>query len=117
MLAIAILVGSWIHVPGGTWQPSKAELSDAKAKIQPYAVAQAKLQHDDLSPWDAYTFQYQGRDLHGRKIIYVNAFCSDAPDYATREMVLVLDGGTCYFRAFYDIQTKSFVGISFNGLA
>ena len=117
IFAIAIAVGSWIHVLGDAWQPNQAALSDARVKLQSYAVAQAKLRHDELSPWSTYTFQYQGRDLDGRKVIYVNAFCSDPPEYTAREMVLVLDGGACYFQAYYDIQTKSFVSIGFNGLA
>ena len=117
LLILAVAVGSWIYVPGGTWQPTAIEVADAKTKLRPYVLAQSKRRNDKISPWNAYTFQYQGREIDGRKIIYVNASCSEPPEYAAQEMVFVLDGGTCYFQAYYDIQTRAFVGIGFNGLA
>ena len=117
LLALAVAVGSWISVPGGIWQPSQAELNDVQAKIHGYATLQANDRRNGLAPWESYTFQYQGRELEGRKVVYVNACCSEPPHYVAEQMVLVLDGGTCYFEAYYDTKTKSFVRLVFNGVA
>jgi hypothetical protein len=117
LLALTIAVGSWIFVPGGNWQPSDAQLDDAREKIHAYATLKSEGRLDGLAPWESYTFQYQGRELDGHKIIYVNAFCSEPPAYAAEQMVLVLDGGACYFEAYYDIESRSFVRLVFNGVA
>ena len=115
--ALAIMVGSWIFVPGGDWQPSENEIADAKAKLRPYAIAQAKHRNDKLPPWERYTFQYQGLVQDGRKVIYVNAFCSEPPDFSAEQMVVVFDGGVCFFQAYYDTATKSFIRLTFNGVS
>ena len=115
--SLAIVVGTWIYVPGGAWQPDQSEVSDARVKLRPYVVAQAKARGDDLPAWRSYTFQYQGRELEGRKVIYVNAFCSTPPDDVERNMVMTLDGGTCFFQAYYDIEIGEYIRIFFNGVA
>jgi hypothetical protein len=112
-----IAIGSWVFVPAGTWQPSQSEIADAKAKLEPYVVAEAKTRRDELSPWSEYTFQYQGRQINGRNVIYVNAFCIEPPEDVERNMVFVFDGGTCFFEAYYDPKTKTFISVRFNGLA
>jgi len=117
LLALAVAIGSWVYVPGGTWQPDQAQLADAKARLQPYVAAEAKARNDELSPWSDYTFQYQGREISGRNLIYVNAFCIEPPDDVKENIVFVFDGGTCFFEAYYDPKVKAFVSVRFNGLA
>jgi|SRR5690242_541380 len=119
LAAIAIAVGSWLHVPGGTWQPSAAVVADARAQLPAYAKQQASFKGLPLPSWSSYTFQYQGRTLpkSGRRVVYVNAFCTPPPSYAAQEFVSVTDGGTCYFEAYYDPAGKRFIGIAFHGLA
>jgi hypothetical protein len=116
--ALTLAIGSWILVPGGTWEPAENEIADAREKLKPYAMAQAEKRKDDKPrPWETYTFQYQGSELDGKKVIYINAFCDKPPDYAAKQMVIVLDGGHCYFQAWYDTATKSFIRLFFNGVA
>jgi hypothetical protein len=117
ILALAIATGSWVYVPGGTWQPGQTEVADAKARLYPYIISEAKARKATLPPWNEYTFQYPGRRVLGRNLIYVNAFCSEPPEDVARNIVFVFDGGACYFEAYYDPRVKSFVSVRFNGLA
>ena len=69
---------------------------------------------EKLPAWSTYAFQYQGRQVGGRKVIYVNGFCH-IPDYAAKRMVVVFDGGSCYFSALYDVESKAYTNVRFNG--
>jgi len=112
---LALAVGSWLHVPGGAWDPSAKNVADAGAALRSYVTQQASLQHLQLSNWSTYSFQYQGTEVSGHRLVYINAFCSPPPADAKSHMVVVFDGGPCYFSALYDPRTKKFVGINFNG--
>ncbi len=51
-------------------------------------------------------------------MIYVNAFCDDGPlSYWREKLVLILDGGTCCWQAFYDPSTSTFTELRINGVA
>jgi hypothetical protein len=114
ILAFAVSVASWIHVPGGTWQPT-AELPAIRASLKPFVEQAAAEQKKRLPEWSTYTFQYQGQTKEHHNVVFINAFCSPArPDVKT-QFVLVLDGGPCYFRATYDPARKAFVALEFNG--
>jgi hypothetical protein len=119
LAAIAIAVGSWLQVPGGTWQPDATVVAGARAQLPTYAKQQASSKGLSLRTWSSYTFQYQGRTLpkSGHRVVYVNAFCTPPPSYAAQEFVRITDGGTCYFEAYYDPASKRFIGIAFHGLA
>ena len=119
LAAIAIAVGSWLHVPGGTWQPSTSVVAEARSHLATYAKQQASSKGLALRTWSSYTFQYQGHTLpkSGRRVVYVNAFCTPPPSYAAQEFVRITDGGACYFEAYYDPASKRFIGIAFHGLA
>lgn len=117
LAAFAIAVGSWLAVPGGAWQPTRDEVAEARYQLEPYVWQQASQQGERLPDWGRYTFQYQGQERDGRKILLVNAFCSEPPASAATEMVFVFDGGPCYFTADWDPVGKRFIGIRFNGIA
>ena len=115
--ALAIAIGSWLGVPGGSWTPATTDIAPVKAQLQNYVRQEAKSKGATLPAWGRYTFQYYGQSLHGRRIIFVNAFCSKPPPNAHRQLVVVLDGGACYFQAYWDSATQSFAGVQFNGHA
>jgi len=114
LAALAIASGSWIYIPGGTWTPGPKTVAAIRADLKAAVLRQAGLEHEQLPAWGKYSFQYQGRELEGRRIVYVNGFCV-APDYADKYMVMVADGGPCFFFAIYDVGTKSFATVQFNG--
>lgn len=117
LAALAIAVGSWLAVPGGSWQPNAQEVAEARSQLAPYVARQASQAGEILPSWDRYTFQYQGQELHGKKVVLVNAFCSAPPPDAHAQWVVVLDGGPCYFRAYWDPVDKSYISVVFNGHA
>lgn len=113
--ALAIAIGSWLAVPGGSWEPSALDVAAAKSQLEPYVSREAREDKRNLPNWDSYTFQYQGRELRGRRVVLVNAFCSPPPPYATSQMVMVFDGGPCYFQAYWDPNDQIYISVVFNG--
>lgn len=114
ILALALSIASWIHVPGGTWQPT-AHAVELRDGLEPFVVRAAAEQGKRLPAWSSYTFQYQGQTEQSRKTVFINAFCSPAPSDVKTQFVLVLDGGACYFRVKYDPAKKEFFDLEFNG--
>src|SRR5438093_743579 len=96
----------WIKV-NGTWEPAEAIVRDLQAQLEPYAKKTAQTQRRELKSWEKYVFQYQAQEAKGRRYILVNALCHVFPktDLA-KEIVLVRDGGSCYFRAKYDPERR-----------
>jgi len=117
LAALAIAIGSWLGVPGGSWQPNATEVAEARSQLESYVARKAWLAREALPSWDSYTFQYQGQELHGKKVILVNAFCSAPPPDATEQLVRAFDGGPCFFQAYWDPIDKIYVGVAFNGHA
>jgi len=117
LAALTIAIGSWLGVPGGSWMPATADIAPVKAQLENYVRKEAESRGEMLPAWNSYTFQFQGQTLEGRKVIFVNGFCSKPPPDADKQVVLVLDGGACYFRAYWDSATQSFAGLQFNGHA
>ena len=115
LVALSIAVGSWIPVPGGAWNPDAETIADAQARLEPAVSQQAVLENEELADWSKYSFQYQGREIDGHKLLFINGFCIPPPPDARERMVVVFDGGPCFFSAFYDPGTQSYVGVAFNG--
>jgi hypothetical protein len=114
---LAVAIGSWIHVPGGTWQPTPADIQMVQTQIHSYVERGARARpYTRLLPWSSYSFQYQG-DGFFHKSIYINAFCEAPPSYAAKEFVEVMDGGPCFFHLQWDPATRTFSSLSFNGEA
>jgi hypothetical protein len=110
----------WVEVGGGMWSPSPAQLRTVRDEFRAYVQAQARDARADLSPWESYTFQYQGQLLRGKRVLFIYAFCQMAADYPRRRLArqfyLVSDGGPCYFRAWWSPRSDTFIGVSFNGM-
>ena len=104
-------------MPDGSWQPDATKIDEAKAALRPYVTQQASLAGKTLPKWDSYTFQFQGQEIGGKKVIFVNAFCGRVPSHATTRIVMVFDGGPCYFRAYWDPTDKIYTDVIFNGYA
>jgi len=108
----------WIKVAGGKWDPSPKVLADVKAQIEPYVRRQAKAQAIELRNWQDYTFQYQGQEEDGRKFIFINALCAQRDrQRLDKEIIIIFDGGSCYFGVKYDPLQKVFFGLFINGEA
>ena len=108
----------WIEVEGGSWSPQIEALKRIDKEIELYVGTKAKAEGRALKEWTAYTFQYQGQEEKGRRIIFINAFCITNDRWKlSKEMVLVEDGGTCFFSLKYDQEKRLFFELSINGEA
>jgi hypothetical protein len=108
----------WIKVAGGKWDPSPRMLADLKAQIESYVKRHAEAQKRELKKWQDYTFQYQGQEEKGRKFIFINALCpsTDQPRL-DKQIIVILDGGSCFFNLKYDPGQKVFFDLFINGEA
>jgi len=125
LLAVTVLAAlaavadeRWILVEGGSWVPDAALVGQLRERIGPAVTAQARAAGRELRPWATYTFQYQGQEEGGRRFVFVNAFCvHDEARDLRRQMVLVSDGGTCFFSVRYDPASGGFSGLLIHGEA
>ena len=108
----------WIKVAGGKWDPSPKILADLKSQIESYVRSQAKGQGRELKNWQGYTFQYQGQEEKGRRFIFINALCVQRDrQRLDKEIIIIFDGGSCYFNVKYDPSQKVFFDLFINGEA
>lgn len=108
-------VWAWISVPGGAWIPSKEELFALGERLEAEVRRGADEAGVVLRPWDRYTFQILGELVGSRRLILVNAFCIEPPAYSRERLVLVLDGGACFWQVHYDPATGEYLELRFNG--
>lgn len=68
---------------------------------------------------DDYIKQFIGAEIYGGdKVIMINCFCKDSEKNLQNwrsEMVLVPDGGNCYFRVTVNLGRKSYYNLMVNG--
>lgn len=71
-----------------------------------------------------FAFQFLGVLIKGKKFIYINAFPLDEIKFlkdrhldATKTPVVVCDGGNNFWGVLFDIETKQFSFLAFNGAA
>jgi hypothetical protein len=121
---------SYVVLPGsaalevawsGAWRPTAAEIGglELSLPVVPYLKPEnwppnsVRIDHPE---W--YFRQYVAVVRKGKRLIYVNAFCSQIqdPDWQ-KHFVIVMDGGTCCWQAFYDPNTHTFLTLRINGVA
>ena len=103
----------------GAWTPTAAEVAKLEAAL-PAFLQNAK--NDWLRPdppiWEREPDtmrQYLGIVEDGAEVIYANFFCNAHDDDWHNELVMVMDGGDCYFQVKYDPGTDKFFDFSVNG--
>lgn len=103
---------TWVHVKG-SWEPEPGAVEAMKAGLERYVGINTGRRK--LRPWREYAFQYQGQVDRGRRYLLVNALCRVDPDWPLRaQMVLRLDGGTCYFHLKFDPVDGAFYDLFIN---
>jgi hypothetical protein len=106
----------------GGWAPDEAMVLEAEKALPAYLRAanggpgsSRKEAQEILSRYTAYRRQYSGLTIDGRRVLVVNAFCAWTGDWR-RHPVMVLDGGSCFFQAWFDPKTRKFTLLSVNGV-
>lgn len=122
VVAVAVSLTAWVCIPGGTWHPDEQVVRAAASRLKQAVEKRAMHVRASLPDWSEYTFQYQGQMFHGKKVLYVNAYCRSLvpsgvklKQHTTEQFVTVNDGGTCYFQAYYDPAAKKYLLVGFGG--
>jgi len=103
------------------WTPSPDEIALLEAHLKPY-LARATIPGAKViaARLESYKRQYFGFTDGGKKWILVNGFCAGQwkkQDTWHDRVVVVLDGGVCFFRVRYDLLRSQFEQLQINGEA
>ena len=101
-----------------SWEPTVGDMNDIEADL-PQLVEMSKRDPDPNRHIDApadYYRQYGAVVIDGRRAFVLNALCSPEDEWRKR-LIVVNDGGKCYWRALFDVPTQKFIKLSVNGAA
>ena len=100
------------------WTPSDAEIRELEAALPGFLAKSWPANRGPLTDLASYRRQYFGLSRDARRIIFVNALCGPyaetSPDWQ-ESIVVVFDGGGCFFRVYYDPATNKFDDLRVNG--
>lgn len=99
-----------------TWQPSKQDIKQLEQDLpalNALAPAGGDLHVGDAASYDR---QYFGILVHGKRLIYINAFLEPMANKEWKQYAIVIcDGGTGAWGALYDPASRSFSDFAYNG--
>lgn len=104
------------------WQPSQADIDDLEANLDQISSLKERGGNPSrrIESPDQYFRQYLGVLISDKKRIFVNAtrrFMGDDESEWHRHLVVIVDGGKCYWRAYYDPITHQFSNLMINAVA
>jgi hypothetical protein len=100
------------------WTPAVDQVQELESLLVKYLQAHLPIDDEPVRNLSEYGRQYFGVTIKDRKVIYLNAFCNPSRfDQWKKKMVLVDDGGSCYFQVYFDPARKEFVHLHYNGRA
>jgi hypothetical protein len=110
------------HIFGGEapfWMPTVDQVQELESLLPKYLNSHPPIDDKPVGDFFEYGRQYFGVTQKDRKLIYLNAFCNPSKfDHRwEKEIILVKDGGSCYFQVFFDPFKKEFVHLHYNGNA
>ncbi len=115
--AEAMVDGLFEPAPSGYWTPEQGQVVALEAAIAGYLQSAAPEGSRLRSGIDGYQAQYVGILRGEREVIYANFFCSSHVDDISQSLVVIDDGGDCYFTVEYDPAANSFAELAINGEA
>jgi hypothetical protein len=102
----------------GTWMPADADVKAIESRLSQISKLRSSDEEDgrQMRNPEKYYRQYVGIMAGKHKFIYINAFCDDPPpSYWKKQLVVVYDGGTCYWNVIYDTVSGEFSYLQING--
>lgn len=105
-----------------SWQPSQADIDDLEANLDQISSLKESGGNPSrrIESPDQYFRQYLGVLISDKKQIFVNATCQfmGADESAWhRHLVVIVDGGKCYWQVYYDPITHQFSNLMINAVA
>ena len=113
-------IASWLGGVGGFWTPSVDDIIKLEEKIAEYLSQNPSQFYSQPPVWerlDEYQRQYIGFERGGRQIIYGNFFCNNLGMDWRKKLVIVDDGGDCFFQVEYDVESEMFIKLLVNGVS
>jgi hypothetical protein len=113
-------LASWLVDSDGFWTPSVDDILNLEEKIVEYLSQNSSYFYRQPPVWERlheYQRQYIGLERGGRKIIYGNYFCNSGGVDWQQKLVIVIDGGECFFQIEYDVESELFIKLLVNGEA
>jgi hypothetical protein len=100
------------------WTPSVGQVQEMESLLLQYLTLHPPIDDKPVGNFFAYGRQYLGVTKKDRKLIYLNAFCDPSRfDQWKKGLILVKDGGSCYFQVYFDPAKKEFIHLHYNGQA
>jgi hypothetical protein len=103
--------------PYNGMQVTEEQIAEAEAALPAYVQSQARATPrliDELQT-GFYERQYIGYSLEFQFLLVINAYCDDPVYDPAHGVVMVMDGGDCYWNATYDLTQGRFIEFSVNG--
>lgn len=126
----------WIFKNGTLSDLSQSELIEAEKILKQAVKKNNEIQkqnlkiHNEKYPENKWTETGYELDLKkfqrqywpvinekGEKVVWINFFCSDNEPISTDNIVMVMDGGNCYFNIKINLTNKTYSELSINGYA
>jgi hypothetical protein len=106
------------------WNPADSDIASLESNFKKLYNLTWHIAVQKIDSLDKFGFQYAGIIINGEKFIYINAF----PLNSVKELkqlklnpaktpVMVCDGGPSFWGAVFNIKTKEFSMLAFNGYA
>ena len=111
-------IASWLVESDGFWAPSVDDIFKLEEGLAEYLSQNSSYFYRQPPVWerlDEYQRQYIGLERGGRQIIYGNFFCNNLGMDWRKKLVIVDDGGDCYFQVEYDVDQGMFTMLMVNG--
>lgn len=101
------------------WTPSSEEIARLEVQLMPYLEGLTVPHPKAIAAMlGSYKRQYLGYINGGKKWIYVNSICKTSwteDGFWHDELIIVFDGGPCFFTVRYDLSSSQFDQLRING--
>jgi hypothetical protein len=111
-------IASWLLKSDDLWTPPADEILKLEEKLPQYLSQNTMVFYHQPPVWerlDGYQRQYIGFESDGKQMIYANYFCDSLGKNWREDLVMVEDGGDCYFQFEYDVKSGLFSNLLVNG--
>jgi hypothetical protein len=111
------LFGGYAQAVDGYWTPSEDQIRGLRAQLPPYLFDATPPERTRPRGTDAYFAQFVGITRDGQPLIHANFFCDDFGMDWRSDLMIVCDGGSCFFSVEYDPATGVYQNLMINGEA
>jgi hypothetical protein len=97
--------------------PTKAEIAEAESRLPAFLQSQDRATDRLIADIATYERQYFGLESESGRFLMINGFCEAFDINPATTIVMVEDGGDCYWFAVYNLDSGEFETLMVNGEA